>query len=141
MARAREERGDELDARKLPAGLSQRLASLLADRAGPSSSHLLWKKYIERKPAEDTVVLEFVQREALDLKNFGTDSWAPKLELVRRCYELGVVFEPYGFHRQRNVEGRSPMALGIAQEIVSTPDQFPSFLLAMAEERCRQDVS
>lgn len=101
--------------------MSQRLASLLADRVGPSSSHLLCKKYIEGKPTEDTVVLEFVQREALDL--------------------LGVVFEPYTFHRQRNVEGRSPMPLGIAQEILSTPDHFPSFLLAMAEERCRQDVS
>ena len=141
LAKVREESGEELDPRKLPSRMSQRLASLLADRVDLSSSRLLCKRYIEGTPTEDTVVLEFVQREAMDVQNFGTESWAPKLEVVSRCYELGIVLEPYAFHQHRNREELSPMPLGIAQEVLSAPHQFPNFLLAMAEERCRQDVS
>jgi hypothetical protein len=141
MAGAREGSAEKVGPRSLPARMSQRLASILADRVDPSSSRLLCKRYIEQTPTEDTVVLEFVQREALDIENFGTNSWAPKLEVVRRCYDLGVVFEPYAFHVRRNREEPSPMPIGIAQEMLSAPDHFPSFLLAMAEERCRQDVS
>src|ERR1039458_6115175 len=74
---------EKVGPRSLPARMSQRLASILADRVDPSSSRLLCKRYIEQTPTEDTVVLEFVQREALDIENFGTNSWAPKLEVGR----------------------------------------------------------
>jgi hypothetical protein len=33
------------------------------------------------------------------------------------------------------------MPLDIAKEILSTPGHFPSFLLSVAEERFRQDIS
>jgi hypothetical protein len=139
LARPGEDPSEELEPKKLPHSMTQRLASLLADRVDPGSARLLCKKYIEGRPTEDTVALEFVQREALDVQNFGTDSWAPKLDLVKRCYELGVVFEPYTF-RQRSRK-TSAMPIGIAQRVLSTPGLFPGFLLALAEERCRQDVA
>jgi hypothetical protein len=141
VARVQEEASEALSSKALPRCMSQRLASLLADRVDFGSSRLLCKRYIEGRPTEDTVVLEFALREALDVQNFGKAPWAPQLEVVKRCYELGVVFEPYAFRRQRSPGEPSPVPLGIAQEILSTPDHFPSFLLAIAEERCRQDVS
>jgi hypothetical protein len=121
--------------------MSPRFASLLADRVDPSSSRFLCKKFIEGKATDDIMVLEFVQREALDTPNFGTNSWAPQLEQLRSCYDLGVVFEPSKFHAPRNRKGPSSIPLPIAQEILRTPDHLPSFLIALAEERCRQEVS
>jgi hypothetical protein len=139
LARAQEE-NQALDSRKLPAKLSPRTASVLADRVDPDTGRLLFTSYVDGQQSEDISVLQFIQREALDLKRFGTNSWTPKLDLVRHCYERGVVFEPHAFYRHR-IEESLQMPLGIARDILSTPDHFPSFLLAVAEERCRQDVS
>jgi hypothetical protein len=141
LASSREESGEELDARKLPDSMSQRLASLIADRVGSRGSQLLFKKYIEGRPTEDTAVLEFVQRQALDIQNLGTASWAPDLQKVRMCYELGVVHEPGDFHVRRTPKLPGSMPLGLAQELLRTPVHFPGFLLAMAEERCHEDVA
>jgi hypothetical protein len=102
---------------------------------------MLYERYIDGNATDDRVVLELVQRQALDAQNFGTASWAPNLDVVRWCYARGVVFEPSHFYRQRPREEPTPMPVEIAEEILNTPDQFPSFLLAVAEERCRQDVS
>ncbi len=124
MACAREELSVEVNARKLPGSMSQRLASILADRVDPSSSRLLYQKYIEGTPTEDTVVLELIQREALDVQNFGMNSWAPKLEEVKRCYELGVVFEPYTFRRKRNRKEPGPLPLGDTQHARSISELF-----------------
>ena len=85
-------------------------------------------------------MLEVVQREALDAENFGTVSWAPKLDLVRWCYDRGVVYPPDGFGR-RGREEPAPVPLELADQVLETPSHFPSFLLAIAEERHRQHVS
>jgi hypothetical protein len=140
IARPKEEWAEEIDTRKLPTYLGERLAAALSDRLGPAA-RTIYERYIKDKASEDSVVLEFVQREALDIENLGTESWAPNLELVRRCYDLGEVFEPHGFYMQKSRREPSPMPLAIAQTVLDAPDHFPGFLVTAAEDRCRQDVS
>jgi len=141
LARVQEERGEDLDTVQLPECLSLRFAAVLTEKLGPAASHPLYERYIKSQRTEDPVILEFVQREALDIENFGTESWTPNLELVQRCYDLGEVSEPFAFHRQRNIREPGLMPLDIAQTVLDAPDHFPSFLVVLSEERCRQDVS
>ncbi len=141
LASSREQSNEELNAQKLPGSMSQRLASLLAIRVDPAGSALLCEKYIVGRPTDDPIVLELVQRQALDAQNFGTPSWKPKLDEVRRCYDLGVIFEPDVFYRRNGHKEPSTLPLSVAQEVLRTPEHLPSFLLALAEERSRQDVS
>ena len=141
MARPHEERRESIDADKLPNDMRLRLAAVLSSKLEPHDSRIIYGKYIKDQETEDTVIVDLVQREALDVKNFGTASWAPNLELVQHCYELGVVFEPPAFRRNRNQGEPGMMALDIANAILRSPGRFPGFLVTAAEERCRNDVA
>jgi len=61
--------------------------------------------------------------------------------MVRRYYELGVVFEPPVFRRHRDQLEPVLMSIEIANSVLRDPDHFPGFLISAAEERCRIDVS
>ncbi len=133
---------EELDISSLPQGLTARFAELFSDRVDLKSAHLIYARYVKGTADEDPVALEVTQREALDLERFGTAEWKPNLELIRRCYGLGGVFEPFALYRHARVPSESTaVPLSIAREITRAPNHYPSFLVALAEERCREDVA
>ena len=132
---------EKLDNDKLPSDMSLRSAAVLSGMVDPPDSQVVYQRYIKDRTTEDLIVLEFVQREALDIKNFGTESWAPDLDLVQHCYKLGVAFEPPAFRRHRSHREPSMMSLDIAERVLLNPAHFPGFLVTAAEERCRNDVS
>jgi len=141
LARSKEEYMEKLDGEKLPSNMGLRLAAVLSGRLDPSNSQIVYQTYVKDRVTEDSVVLEFVQREALDIQNFGTPSWAPNLDLVQHCYGLGVVFEPSAFRRHRSHREPSMMSVDIAEQVLRSPDRFPGFLVTAAEERCRNEVA
>jgi hypothetical protein len=140
IARTKEER-EHISTKKLPERLSERLASVFINRLDSTNTQAFYEKYLKGTRSEDSVVLDFVQREALDVENLGTEGWAPDLELVQRCYSLGVAFEPSALRMQRSRRDPTPIPLRLAEAILNTPDRFPGFLVTLAEERCRQEVS
>lgn len=141
LARPNEENVEKLDCEKLPSNIGLRLATVLSCRLNPSDSQIVYQRYVNGRGTEDSVVLEFVQREALDIENFGTPSWAPNLDLVQHCYGLGVVFEPSEYRRHRSNTEPSMMSAEIVKLVLRSPDRFPGFLVTAAEEQCRIEVA
>jgi hypothetical protein len=131
----------KLDDETLPSNMGLRLAAVLSGRLHPSDSQIVYQRYIKDRATEDSVVLEVVQREALDIENFGTASWAPNLVLVQHCYGLGVVLEPRAFRTQMSHRELSMVSIDIAEQVLRGPDRFPGFLVTAAEERCRNEVA
>jgi hypothetical protein len=130
----------DLDIEVLPNRLSPRVAALIGQRI--QATDRICRKYLRSFDSDDSVVLELLAEEALDTKRFGKSSWKPDLEMLRKCYKLGLAFEPYNFafeHARRHDPTSVP--LDIARQITMSPSAFPEFLLAYAEERCRQEVA
>ncbi len=138
LTRLREESDEEIRMPKLPGAMSQRLACILSRRVTSTNNRLIYKHYVEGRPTDDEIVLEYIQREALDYENFGLDGWKPDLTLIKQCYENGVdELRRLDLHRYE--VRRFP--LGVAETVLSSPEHFPSILVAAAEERCRLDVA
>jgi hypothetical protein len=130
----------DLDIDLLPNNLSPRVAALIGQRI--QAVHRLCRKYLRSYDSDDLVVLELLAEEALDTRHFGRDSWKPDLELLRKCYELGLAFEPYNFIMEHaRHQDPTSVPLETAKQITTAPSSFPEFLLAYAEERCRQEVA
>jgi hypothetical protein len=129
----------DLDIDTLPEHLSPRVAVLIGQRI--QAADRLSRKYLRDFESEDMVVLEFLAEGALDLRRFGRDSWKPDLQVLRKCYKLGQVFVPHNLALDGRRQGPTAMSVDIAKQIALDPLSFPEFLLADAEERCRQEVA
>lgn len=130
----------DFDVELLPKDLSPRIAALLGNKI--QATDRVCRKYLRSYDGDDPIVLELLAEEALDSKHFGKPSWNPDVERLQRCYEQGIAFEPYNFaleHVRR--EDPTSVPVNVAKKIAEAPSSFPEFLLAYAEERCRQEVA
>lgn len=132
---------DDLTVEQLPEALPIRTAAIFMMRGGESVSGQIFHKYIQDSTAKDPITLEFIQKEALDLKRFGRTSWSPNLETIRRCYELGETGQYGPFYQHARQEPAAEMPRHIAEQIIAQPMLYPGFLVAVAEEACRQIVA
>jgi hypothetical protein len=131
---------EDLDIDVLPKNLSPRVAALIGQRI--QATDRICRRYLRSYDSDDSIVLELLTEEALDSRHFGRDSWKPDLQQLRKCYERGAAFEPYNFvleHARR--QDPTSVPLETAKQITTAPSSFPEFLLAYAEERCRQEVA
>jgi hypothetical protein len=108
-------------------------------RATPALAHSLYKAYFSDDLSDDSLVLDFVQRDALDPTRFGSDEWQPDLELIERCYKAGALSDSH-LHWFRKGEQMS-IPLAIAKKITERPTCYPSYLISIGEERCTQEVA
>jgi hypothetical protein len=141
ITRQEEERNESLGNSQLPTTMGLRFAAVLSDRLKPDDSKIIYDHYIKNRDTDDTHILQYVLRDALDLDHFATERWSPDLELVRRCYSSGIVSEPLIFQRMHFQRESNAMPLTVAEEILSTPQKYPGFLITSAEERLRLKVA
>ena len=121
--------------------MSIRAACSFASGADFTTTQAIYKKYLSASLDDDPVILDFAQAEALDLENFATAGWNPKLDLIRRSYDLGQASEPYMFHRFVRSDRANVMPLAIATQITQNPSLYPGYLVSLAEDRCKQAVA
>ncbi len=141
LASSREEKDGSFDVNQLPSTLSVRAVCALGMRAQHGVARSLYNNFRSCFTEEDPIALEFMMREALDLRRLGTEAWQPDLAQIRRCYQLGAVGEPhliYGSNRE--VEPVS-MPIDVAIAISEQATHYPAYLVGLAEERCRLEVS
>ena len=142
LALVPEERGVNCAHSDLSETLGQRAATIFGRRADPDSRRQIYRCYFNSATLKDSVVREFAQQEALDVERYGTEQWQPDLKLVRKCYELGETVEPHAFYQAAyHRRETDSMPINVAREIAGSPEKYPGFLVAAAEERCRIDVS
>ena len=122
----------------LPRSLSPRTVAALGTRAAPATARRLYLKFLAGTSTTDEVVLEFVQREALDVVRFGTKEWSPDLNRIQECYASGAISlgHQIGFGSPR-----AAMPINVARAIAGSPDRFPTALLSIAEDVCRRQVA
>ncbi|HUJ33539.1 MAG TPA: hypothetical protein VLY23_19820 [Candidatus Acidoferrum sp.] len=137
----REDERDLVDPRHLPPTMSVRSAVILTTRSDPRTAHAIYEKHLASSINEDPIVPELALGDALDPSRVGTEAWAPNLDLVRQCYKLGEDIPPWGFLGRANRATSADIPLRIATQVAAHPDQYPGFLVALAEERCRADVA
>jgi hypothetical protein len=126
---------------QLPETLPIRMAAIFMMRGDEAVSKHIFQKWVANSAEEDPIILEFVQKEALDPNRFGRNDWSPNLEAIRRCYKLGESGEFGALHRtvRHKVMGGIPQH--IAEIVTAEPMHYPGFLVAVAEEARRQLVA
>jgi len=124
-----------------PENLDAKTAALMGLRAKEQSRTILYSKYLKGYSGLDLITLKFCQDIALELFSSNQENWNSVREAIQHSYLNGVVSEPYLYHRffQRITEER--FSIEIAEEISEQPDYYPSFLVAAAEDRCKDAVA
>jgi hypothetical protein len=122
----------KISPRQLPRRLSMRAACAFAARCDSKVALSIHRKFLAPRLTDDPIILEFAQRDAVDLARFGTDAWSPNLALLRRCYQLGKELDPFLSGRlARGSETSLP--INVASEIADDPAQYPAYLVSLAE--------
>jgi hypothetical protein len=132
-----EEGRDTIKVAELPANLSERSLIILASNADRESRHDIYKRYFENSSTTDGPSLEFIQREALDLRRFGTESWKPDLRALQRCFESNQV----GLNIHQSLRTEPMLPNDIAMKIMESPDRYAGLLVRLADETCRREVA
>jgi hypothetical protein len=117
------------------------VAVALGIRAKASDARTLYARYLASYDGVDPVVLEFSQREALDLEHLSTDRWDPNLKIISNRYARGIVSDATVVNRMSDRGNFTNVPLKIARKIAIDADIYPSFLVALAEARCRENVA
>ena len=115
----------------LPPTLSLRAATAFALRAKQQQAKYIYKKYLSDYDGVDPIILEFCQREALDLENITSASWSPNLELIARSYSEGATFDTYAFQQIVRRSNIDKLPLEVAEQIVSHADHYPGHLVPL----------
>lgn len=135
-----EDRTDVIEMAALPASLSQRTVSVLAAHTDTASQDALYKKYVKGSSNAEMETLQFMEREAMDPRRFGTSSWSPDLKTLQWCYEMGHTFRSLP-HPQRANAARESMPAQLATAVMESSTRYPGILVRLAEERCRREVA
>jgi hypothetical protein len=102
---------------------------------------MIYRKYLSTSVTDDPIVLDFAQLDALDLERFGRDNWKPKLDIIKRCYQLGKAYEPYRFYQFVRRERTAGVPLAIATQIAQDALAYPGYLVSLPEEACKRAVA
>lgn len=139
-----------LDVEALPNGLADRTVSALEMRMNAGASRQLVSRYLSRYEGSDPVTLTLLQRTAADhILDQPSIDWKHWLRIIERSYNqdnpreqgLPQYYRDSSYYlrvRRGQVESLSPE---VAQEIADAPAKYPRHLVAIAESRCRLDVS
>jgi hypothetical protein len=133
------ERGAKIEPRKVPQSVSSRTMSALLLRADGQSARALCEHFFSRATPDEPILLQQLLDYAADVVHIGTAEWKPDLQKVRQYYAAGGFSRALSFHRQRSASLLMPIPS--AKAIVADPSNFPSALIAFAEESWRHNVA
>lgn len=112
---------EELHQVLLSGRLCERTALLLALRY-PSLSLLVFQQYFKDAPDRHPQVLSFRQKYSFESALRGDINWVSALEVIRETYSHGACSEHFEIYPIR----RRAVPLSIAEEVLETPDLYPS---------------
>jgi hypothetical protein len=141
LSMAREPRDEgfiSLPLASLPQRLTARCATALGIRTRRPDRYQIYMKYLADYRGGDLVVLDFCQREGVDLSHLDPHRWEINLELIKRGYAQGVISEPFAFQQVLRRSG-DPQALplDVAEEVATNANRYPGYLVGLAELKCR----
>jgi hypothetical protein len=121
--------------------LNPKTAVLISLRAKPKTQRLLYSKYLKEYNGSDALILKNCHDMSLEFLANDYSVWDEVSDVIQRSYSKGTVFEPYTFHRlSREITSRT-IPEDIAMEIASRPNDYPGFLVAIAEMKMKEKVA
>jgi hypothetical protein len=122
----------------LPNNLTLRGAVAIATSSKLEDAQSIYTKYLRDYNGDDPIIWAFCQDMAVVLLRNDPDQWVNCLAIIQKSYALGCYGNYYAYEYRRQKEG---IPLAAAQLITKNPEKFPSFLVALAETVCKNDVS
>lgn len=121
--------------------LNPRAAALLSLRANNKTRKLLYSNYLRKYEGADALILKSCYHMSLEFLSKDYSAWNEVRDVIQRSYAKGVVFEPFTYQRfNRHIASRN-IPEDIAMEIVSKPNNYPGFLVAIAEMKIKEKVA
>jgi hypothetical protein len=121
--------------------LNPKTAALISLRAKPKTRNLLYTKYLKEYDGIDQPTLKVCRDMSLEFLAKDFSIWEEVRSVIQRSYSKNVLFEPYFLpHLNREITSSS-IPKEIALEIASNPCSYPSFLVAIAEMKMKEEVA
>jgi hypothetical protein len=61
--------------------------------------------------------------------------------MLSKCFKKGVISKRYAFQLFSRRKQPASMPLGDAKQVVENAELYPSFLVATAESRCKEEIA
>jgi hypothetical protein len=135
------DRSIKLEMSVLPKKLDPKTVVLLGLRADRTTRSNLHVKYLEGSVRAERDINEFCLQVIYDSLNTASPNWINALKVIRQSYLKGVRSERYAYQRFRRSHATDQMPDAVAMEIAKNAAQYPGFLVAAAEMKCRSSVS
>jgi len=123
----------------LPEHLNARTVTLLSIRSNNPSD--LYSKYLNQYEENDLYVLKYWQDVVIQLLGEEKISWEVALNIISKSYLKGVVSERYAYQIFIRTVSIESLSDEMAKEIAKQPENYPGFLVAAAEAKCRNLVA
>ena len=135
-----------IDVESVPQTISEKTIAIIEPRIHIKNGLALYSKFLSDYQGNDPVVLERCQKLAVQLllrtevKN-DPNIWQHHLSIIRRSYRQKVISDSYTLQFVLSQNVRESLSVEISQEIAGHPEEYPSYLVNLAEEKCREFVA
>lgn len=130
--------GQSITFDKLPKGMSERAAVCVYWRSNQDLRTRIFETVFRKYEGDDLLVLEHCQQEAINCANRNPNNWMELLPLIRNCYAGGAIVDRYWGRTIRQHSNENSISTDAARTIVTSPDQYPSSIVAFAESHMRE---
>lgn len=125
----------------VPASTTARMIVMLSHRLKNTTSDELFHRNLENYDGDDQAILEFCQRSAFRYALAEPTTWHKWLPIISDAYIKGAISDRHsGYQLARAVRGQK-LPYEIAEKIINECRKYPTELVALAEQVCRQEVS
>jgi hypothetical protein len=131
----------ELRIDALPEGMSARTVACYGIRSDDECAIKLYDKYLGTYAGDDQFALEMCLRCAIATAGEGVESWRQSLPSIARSYQKGGIRDR--LFGRRFVQAMKPtkMPVEIARMVIDNADKYPTDIVGVADDVCRQDIS
>jgi len=130
-----------INPRSIPTTASAKIIVILSHRLGHASSDKLFHRQLESYRGDDLAILEFCQGSAFRAAIKDPTTWHNWLPIISGAYMKGAISDRhFGYHLTRAIRTQK-LPLKIAEEIIINCEKYPTELVALAEQVCRQELA
>ncbi|KEQ22242.1 NACHT domain-containing protein [Paenibacillus tyrfis] len=132
-----------LNMSKLPGELTARTVAAIGICVNDRDSIKLYEVHLHDYVGTDVSVLKFCQRVAFTLVEHDPSRWNQAISIISRIYSQGGTFDAYyhSIYRRRYMGYPVQIPVDVAKQIANQPENYPRFLVDLAERACRDEVA
>lgn len=131
----------DLDYQGLTTTISPRTLALLRLRAKRATAEWLYWNGLGQYSGSDKCILRLAQADAIEHLVRSNGESKEHLSLLARAYSHGVLSPPYLSYEFTRHGPLPQIPIKVAMEIAENANRYPSFLVAVAEARCREETA